>query len=154
MSAPVAPDPTETEMATRLRLAVGRLHRRLSRRAVGGLTPSQLSVLVTIEQHGPLRLGDLASRELITPPTVTRLVASLHERDLIDRVTDPDDGRAALIELSPDGHSLLEQIRRQTTAFIAERIARLDPDMRAQVSQSVDVLEHLLDLPDREPGEA
>ena len=110
-----------------MRLAVGRLHRRLSRRAVGGLTPSQLSVLVTVEQHGPLRLGELANREVITPPTVTRLVASLHERELVKRVTDPEDGRAALIEVADAGRALLDEIRRERTAFIAQRIARLDP---------------------------
>lgn len=146
MSAAAAPEMIETELATRMRLAIGRLNRRLSRRAVGGLTPSQLSVLVTVEQHGPMRLGDLAIREVITPPTVTRLVASLQERDLISRVPDPGDGRAALIELSSEGHALLEQIRRQTTAFIASRIARLDPVTRAQVGQAVIVLEELLEM--------
>src|SRR5689334_16886139 len=79
--------PLDVELAARMRLAIGRLHRRFSRRAVGGLTPSQLSVLATVEQHGPLRLGDLAIREVITPPTVTRLVASLQDRALVNRVT-------------------------------------------------------------------
>ena len=88
----VADAADQVELATRMRLAIGRLHRRISRRAVGGLTPSQLSVLATVEQHGPLRLGRLAVREVITPPTVTRLVASLQERELVDRVTDPMDG--------------------------------------------------------------
>ena len=131
-----------------MRLAIGRLHRRFSRRAVGGLTPSQLSVLVTVEQHGPLRLGDLATREVITPPTVTRLVASLQERSLIERVTDPEDGRAALIEVSEAGHALLEEIRRERTAFIAQRIGRLDPATRAQVSDAVALLEQLIDVPE------
>ena len=45
-----------------------------------------------MEQHGPLRLGDLATREVITPPTVTRLVSSLQDRSLVHRVTDPEDG--------------------------------------------------------------
>lgn len=138
----------EVELAARMRLAIGRLHRRFSRRAVGGLTPSQLSVLVTVEQHGPLRLGDLATREVITPPTVTRLVASLQDRDLVDRVTDPEDGRAALIEVSEAGHALLEEIRRERTAFIAQRIARLDPQTRAQVAAAVAMLEQLIDVPE------
>jgi DNA-binding MarR family transcriptional regulator len=141
-------DAAEVAIATRLRLAVGRLHRRLSRRAVGGLTPSQLSVLVTVEQHGPLRLGELAAREVITPPTVTRLVASLHERDLVKRVTDPEDGRAALIEVADIGRALLDEIRRERTAFIAQRIARLDPESRAEIAGAVALLERLLDLPD------
>ncbi len=141
-------DAAEVALATRLRLAVGRLHRRLSRRAVGGLTPSQLSVLVTVEQYGPLRLGELASREVITPPTVTRLVASLHERNLVKRVTDPEDGRAALIEVADEGQALLDEIRRERTAFIAQRIARLDPESRGEVAQAVALLERLLEVPE------
>jgi DNA-binding MarR family transcriptional regulator len=138
----------EVELAARMRLAVGRLHRRFSRRAVAGLTPSQLSVLVTVEQHGPLRLGDLANREVITPPTVTRLVASLLDNALVKRVTDPEDGRAALIEISDSGVTLLEEIRRERTAFIAQRIARLDPAARAHVAEAVGLLEQLIDMPE------
>ncbi len=133
-----------------MRLAVGRLHRRISRRAVGGLTPSQLSVLATVDQFGPLRLGDLAVREVITPPTVTRLVASLQERELVDRVTDPIDGRAALIEISHTGRALLDELRRERTAFLAQRLAQLDPQSRDKVAAAVELLEQLLDLP--EPG--
>jgi DNA-binding MarR family transcriptional regulator len=145
--APLGTDP-EVELAARMRLAIGRLHRRFSRRAVAGLTPSQLSVLVTVEQHGPLRLGDLAAREVITPPTVTRLVASLQDSALVKRVTDPEDGRAALIEISDLGRSLLEEIRRERTAFIAQRIARLEPDKRAHVAEVVALLEELIDVPE------
>jgi DNA-binding MarR family transcriptional regulator len=141
----------QVELAARMRLAIGRLHRRISRRAVGGLTPSQLSVLATVEQHGPLRLGDLAVREVITPPTVTRLVASLQERDLVERVTDPVDGRAALIEVSQEGRALLEEIRRERTAFIAQRLAQLDPQSRDQVAAAAEILEKLLDVPEPSP---
>jgi DNA-binding MarR family transcriptional regulator len=142
-------EPTvEVELAARLRLVIGRLHRRFSRRAVGGLTPSQLSVLVTVEQHGPLRLGDLATREVITPPTVTRLVSSLQDRSLVHRVTDPEDGRAALIEISKAGIVLLDEIRRERTAFIAQRLSRLDPAQRAQVADAVLLLEQLIDVPE------
>ncbi len=138
----------QVALAARMRLAVGRLHRRISRRAVGGLTPSQLSVLATVEQFGPLRLGDLAVREVITPPTVTRLVASLQERELVDRVTDPVDGRAALIEISQTGRALLDELRRERTAFIAQRLAQLDPQSRDKVAAAVELLEQLLDLPE------
>jgi DNA-binding MarR family transcriptional regulator len=140
-------DAWDVELAARMRLAIGRLHRRFSRRAIAGLTPSQLSVLVTIEQNGPLRLGDLAAREVITPPTVTRLVASLQDRDLVIRASDPEDGRAALIEIAEPGRAVLDEIRRERTAYIAERIAQLDPQARAQVAPTVELLEQLIDLP-------
>ncbi len=147
-AAPLTTAAADVELAARMRLAIGRLHRRFSRRAVGGLTPSQLSVLATVEQHGPLRLGDLAVREVITPPTVTRLVVSLQDRFLVHRISDPQDGRAALIEVSTQGHELLDEIRRERTAFIAERLARLDPSEQALVAPAVAMLEHLIDSPE------
>ena len=56
---------------TRLRVALARLSRRLRRHEMVGLTPTQLAALVTVEQSGPLRLGDLAAAEGIAPSTLT-----------------------------------------------------------------------------------
>ena len=103
---------------------------------------------MTVEQHGPLRLGDLAAREVITPPTVTRLVASLQDRALVNRVTDPEDGRAALIEISKVGSALLDEIRRERTVFIAQRLGRLEAADRADIASAVTMLEQLIDVPE------
>jgi len=62
---------------TRLRVALARLSRRLRRHALAGLTPTQLAALSTVEQSGPLRLGDLAAAEGIAPSTLTRMVVVL-----------------------------------------------------------------------------
>jgi len=67
---------------TRLRVALARLSRRLRRHELAGLTPTQLAALSTVEQAGPLRLGDLAAAEGIAPSTLTRLVAALEELGL------------------------------------------------------------------------
>src|ERR1700724_1820896 len=64
---------------TRLRVALARLSRRLRRHALAGLTPTQLAALSTVEQSGPLRLGDLAAAEGIAPSTLTRMGARLED---------------------------------------------------------------------------
>ncbi len=48
---------------TRLRVAIARLSRLLRKHELAGLTPTQLAALATVEQAGPLRLGDLAAAE-------------------------------------------------------------------------------------------
>ncbi len=53
-------DAAETEMASRLRLAVTRLHRRLRQQSAGGLTQSQASALASVGQLGSPTLGALA----------------------------------------------------------------------------------------------
>lgn len=135
---------TDAALAARLRLAVGRLHRRLSRDSGVGLTASQLSALVTAEQHGPLRLGDLAVRETVSPPTMTRIAASLEALGLLDRVVDPDDGRASRVLLSREGGHALARIRRERTAHLASRIDQLTEADRAALAGAVDVLERLI----------
>src|SRR5438270_14044787 len=90
-----AETPTRAELATRARLVVLRLARRLRRTADGGLTATQLSALATIESRGPLRLGDLAPAEGIAPPTGPRLVVHLAGARAVRRQTDARGRRAA-----------------------------------------------------------
>src|SRR5436305_9814071 len=91
--APVAVASDSSEVAGRLRLSVTRLARRLRQEADAGLTPSQLSALAVIANHGPLSLGSLAEHERLAPPSITRLVKKLAQDGLVVRTTDPVDRR-------------------------------------------------------------
>jgi hypothetical protein len=53
----------DIDTATRLRVAIGRLSRRLRVTAAGseaGLTPTRISVLLSVDRHGPMRIAELA----------------------------------------------------------------------------------------------
>src|SRR5690349_7290863 len=134
---------TDTELATRLRLAVSRLHRRI-RLATNDVPPLQLSTLVSIEQYGPLRLGELAQREAVTAPTMTRVLAALDERDLIVRFPDPDDARSVRVALSEAGRSVLEHVRSRRTALLDARLARLTTQQRSDLFAALPALEALV----------
>jgi DNA-binding MarR family transcriptional regulator len=136
---------TRAELATRARLVVLRLARRLRRTADGGLTATQLSALATIEIRGPLRLGDLAAHEGIAPPTVSRLVDHLEGAGLVRRTTDARDGRSFLVALTPAGEGLLAQLRSTGTKLLEAAMASLDDDDRAALVAAVPLLERLLD---------
>src|SRR5947199_6942672 len=86
-----APTPA---LASDLRLAVGRLARKVRLSETSGLTPSQLSALVTIDQIGRARLCDVASAEGISAPTATRIVGGLEKAGLVARTDDREDRRA------------------------------------------------------------
>jgi DNA-binding MarR family transcriptional regulator len=135
---------TDDELATRLRLAVGRLSRRV--RIDGGeqVPPLQLSALVTVEQHGPLRLSELARREAVTAPTMSRVLSALDEQGLVVRSPDPQDARGVLITLSSEGARRLDEVRTQRTALIARRLARLDDAQRSALTAALPALEALL----------
>ena len=96
----------DTETATRLRAAIGRLSRRLRTTAAGraaGLTPTRISLLLNVDRNGPVRLSELAASEGINPTMLSRVVADLVEQGLLERTSDPGDRRAALVEATPAG---------------------------------------------------
>ncbi|HEY3871753.1 MAG TPA: MarR family transcriptional regulator [Actinocrinis sp.] len=134
------PDPQDI---TRLRVAVGRLHRRLAQRASGQLTFAQLSALVTIEKLGPIRSGELALREQVAAPSMTRTVAGLIEAGLADKVPDPLDGRSSLIVATAEARALLEEVRTERAAMLTERVGRLSANDYAVLAAAIPVLEKL-----------
>jgi DNA-binding MarR family transcriptional regulator len=135
----------DRDLVVRLRLAVGRLARRLRQQAGGEVTPSQYSALSSVGRLGPVTLGELAAVERVRPPTMTRIVASLEEAGLVERHAHPGDRRVAHVRLSDAGRRFLQRSGTRKDAFLAERLARLDPEEVAQLAQAVTVIERLLE---------
>lgn len=134
--------------AARLRVVVGRLSRLLRQHNPGGLTQGQLSALVAVEAAGPIRMTDLAVREGVAAPTMTRIVAALEDLGLVTRMADPEDGRSSLVELAPRGEANLRDLRARRDAVLARRVAALGPRERAALAEAIPALETLLDLPE------
>jgi DNA-binding MarR family transcriptional regulator len=134
----------EIEMASRLRLVVGRLNRRIRIDGRESVPPLQLSAMVTVEELGPLRLSELARREAVSVPTMSRVLAALDEQQLVVRTPDPQDARSALVTLSEEGARRLAQVRSHRTALVARRLRRLDAAQRAALAAALPALEALL----------
>jgi len=115
------------EEATGLRVAIVRIQRQLRARSGSDITPSQASALARIELDGPLRLGALAELEGTTAATTSRVIDSLSDRDLIERVPDPLDGRASLVQLSPEGGALVHELRANYTEALRNALSELTP---------------------------
>lgn len=139
-------DTEETELASRLRLAVTRLHRRLRQHAAGGLTQTQASALASIGQLGSPTLGALAARESVQPPSMTRIVGALEELGHVSRVIDPADRRVARVTLTAQGHEVLQRSRSLKNAYLAQQLHRLPPDERQALGNLTVLLERLVTL--------
>jgi DNA-binding MarR family transcriptional regulator len=140
----------ELELAARLRLSVTRLARRLRQQSDGGLTPSQISALSSIERHGSVTPSVLASIERIQRPTATRLIGTLAAAGLITREADPTDGRIARVRVTREGATVLRRGRSRKNAYLARRLQRLDPGELEILEQAAELLERLYEE-DREP---
>lgn len=140
-----APALSEAELASRLRLAVTRLARRLRIQLPGELSASQLSTLSSVDRLGPLTLGELSAVERVKPPTMTRIVACLEEQGLVSRTVDRSDRRVARVENTAEGRAFLQRSRSRKDAYLAERLRDLDPGDRAALERAAAVLETLLE---------
>ena len=118
--------------------------RRLRQEAGAELSPSQTAALVTIERHGPLTPSELADRERVQRPTVTRVLARLEEAGLVDRAADPQDRRSCLVSISASGSELLKVARARKDAFLARRIDALEPADREALDRAAAILERML----------
>lgn len=140
--APGTPDQA-AEIAGRLRLSVTRLARLMRQETGTGLSPTLLAALATIEAAGPLTLGDLASREQVAPPTITKAVSGLEEQGLVSRTADAADRRVVRVQVTAEGRRLLAAARTRKNAWLARRLRDLDPAARAALTAALDALEHL-----------
>src|SRR5262245_5290859 len=135
----------DRDLVVSLRLAVGRLARRLRQQNEGEMTASQFSALASIARLGPLTLGKLASVERLRPPTVTRMVSAMEESGLVLRRPDADDRRIWRVELTHLGRDLLERSRTRRDAYLARRLATLAPEELDVLRDATAVLERLLE---------
>lgn len=145
MNASPVLEPAKTEVAPRLRLVVMRIARLLRQRAdpENDLSTSLLSALATVDRVGAVTLGELAAAERVQPPSMTRLVAKLEERELVVRRVDVSDRRVARVEITPEGHKLLHRSRTLKTAFLAQRLQSLSSEDLAVLDAALPVLEKL-----------
>ena len=146
----MSPTITDLDLNTtaRLRAVIGRLSRRLrptpTARAAG-LTPTRISVLLTVVREGQIRLSDLAELEGINPTQLSRAVAHLVETGLVERSADEGDRRAAWLRPTAAGRKLTERIRRERTDALNVGLQELDPPERERIVAALTALEHLAD---------
>lgn len=141
---PSMPVPDETaELAGRLRLVVTRLARQLRQTADSDLSPTQGAVLASVSSAGPLTLGELAELERVSSPTITKAIGRLHDKGLVEKITDPGDRRFVRVTLTPEGEALLERTRARKTAWLARQLLDLSPTEIEQLAATTDLLEQL-----------
>ena len=133
-----------SDLASRLRMDVARLARRLRQEAGADLSPSQTAALATIERHGPLTPSEVAVRERVQRPTVTRVLARLEEAGLVERTADPADRRSSLVRATDEGRALLAVLRDRKDAYLAQRLDERDDADREVLEQAATIFEHML----------
>jgi DNA-binding MarR family transcriptional regulator len=140
--------PTEaSDQANRLRVAVVRLARLLRQQNAETLGPTVDAALGTIERDGPLTFGELAAREQIAPPSVTRIATKLEEAGFVVRHFDGKDRRVCRLEVTPAGRDRVVANRSRRHAWLMTQLEGLGPDDLEVLARAVPVLERLSAAP-------
>lgn len=131
------------ELAAKLRIAFALVTRAQRQDVPGKLTAVQLSALYKVDLFGPVRLGDLAAREQVAAPTMSRVVASLEDARLVKRRTDPTSARSFLISITAKGRRQIDAVRRDRTDVMTCRLTALGFEHQRALAAALPALEAL-----------
>lgn len=132
------------ELASSMRVSLMRLSRRLRyERGDHALSLTQVATLATLDRHGPLTPRELAEHEKVQPPSMTRILAGLEERELITRTPHASDGRQHLVSLTGPALDLLRDDRRRRDAWLAQRLAELTQQERDVLRAAAPLLDRI-----------
>jgi len=123
-------------------LRVGRELRREAR--AEGISPEQVGLLVAIKYAPGVGVRDLAARERISPPAMTKHVDRLERDGLVTRTPSADDKRRIGLTLTDEGQRTLRRVRSRRTAWLASRLRELSAEELATVEAAVEPLSRLL----------
>lgn len=137
-------DPHERSLASRLRLAVVRLNRRLrAQRVADDVSLTQIAALSTLHKCGPLTPGQLAAKEGVQPPSMTRVIAALEEMGFVERRPHPTDGRQAIVELSDDGLTFVRKAISVREAWLDRQLAELGEEELEVLSRAAEIIDRM-----------
>jgi DNA-binding MarR family transcriptional regulator len=129
------------ELANQLNSAAIHLLRRIARDdGADGLTAARASALSVLAFGGPQRPGDLARRERVAAPTMTRIVDGMVRDGLVQRSPSPTDRRALILEATPRGRALIERGRARRIQRLARELGSLAEEDLRTLERAVSVL--------------
>jgi len=123
----------EEDQALRLWIALARCYVTFSRAvackvAEYDLTAPQFGVLEALFHLGPLSLGDLAEKLLVTGGNVTYVMDRLEDQGLVARERSGDDRRVVRAHLTTKGRATIEGVFPNHIGFVRGLVEELQPD--------------------------
>ncbi|MGC0370524.1 MarR family winged helix-turn-helix transcriptional regulator [Microbacterium sp. SLBN-111] len=116
---------TRDDDLQRLILAVHALTRTAAIDTKNDTPSAQWRTLTLLRDHGPQRLGDLATLSRISQPGMTRLVHQLEDAGLVARGIHPDDSRVSVVSVTDEGLQELDRWFDVLSAALTPHVAHL-----------------------------
>lgn len=127
--------------AYRLFLKLHRLFQELNREEFRpfDLSTPQYAILFHASEEG-VPLSQICQAILADNSNLTRLVDRLEARGLVRRAADLHDRRVTLVQLTPAGKALIDELRPRHRAYVEERMSHLSPEQLAAFHQAMGTL--------------
>ena len=110
------------------------------------LSLTAAAALGSLDRRGPQRITTMAAAEGVSQPSMTQLIQRLEQRGLVERTSDPADGRVALVNLTDAGKAALMARRQRNARRVAELLVGLpENDVRALADALAAVLPQIRD---------
>jgi DNA-binding MarR family transcriptional regulator len=131
-------------VADSLRPTLLRLGRELRQEKIAGVSPHQVTLLISIKYTPGVTVGQLAAEERVSTAAMSKRVSRLERDGLVDRTKSEADRRCVGLTLTEDGQRTLRRVRSRRTAYLASRLDALTPAELAAVGAAAEPLARLV----------
>lgn len=136
---------TSLEIAKKLRLPLTRLYLLYFRQTESShISMAQLSILMILEENGPMRISQIAATETIRMPTASNAVNQLETMELVTRVRDTSDRRGVSVTLTDKGREELRRLGDERAEQLASMLDSLSEEELKEVADATSVIELVL----------
>ncbi|MDA0662841.1 MAG: MarR family transcriptional regulator [Proteobacteria bacterium] len=98
-------------------------------KATADTTLPRFDILAQLERHdGPMSMGDLSRRLMVSNGNVTGLIDRLAREGMVDRTPSPEDRRVQMVSLTADGSKFFAKIAEDHRDWVGGMMADLSAD--------------------------
>jgi DNA-binding MarR family transcriptional regulator len=131
-------------VANDLRPVLVRLGRGLRKEAEQlGVTSRQAALLALVDSSPGITASELSAAEGVSAPAMTKQVDRLEAGGIVERIRSTKDRRRVGLALTTEGDALLRRVKARRTAWLAERLAWLEPTELEIVERALPLLQRL-----------
>ncbi len=96
-----------------------------------GYSLAQVHTIEVLGSHGPLRMKELAEKLGITTGTLTVQIEKLVNASLIERCPHPEDRRAIVVKLTPEGETIHRQHNQLHLDLVRDLTQHIEPEQQS-----------------------
>jgi DNA-binding MarR family transcriptional regulator len=119
------------------------------------LTYAQAQVLFYVAQHPGCHMGQVAKTFNVTLSAITQIVDRLVQKQLLTRVSNPTDRRVYILELTPEGKALVQELEKLQVEVLEPVLQRLSARDRGYLIKGLEkFVEAVTDGRQKETGKS